>query len=109
MPSLHVADASHDANFRDCRPAAESQEGTPAMPSGRVRYRDISPEAWRRKVANVVSVMEKRMANSVPPGRTRPRRQTYTVHDFHPVSPMPWSDAARRRARPHLALRRGRR
>jgi hypothetical protein len=64
---------------------AEARGGTGSYPERIVRYRDMSPEAWKEKVRFTVGLMEDRLAEFGFGWRDTTAAQAYTVHDFHPV------------------------
>jgi hypothetical protein len=64
---------------------AEARGGSGTYPERIVRYRDMSPEAWREKVRFTTSEMERRLAEFGFGWKDTTAAQAYTVHDFHPV------------------------
>ncbi len=64
---------------------AEARGGSGSYPERIVRYRDMSPEAWREKVRFTTSEMERRLAQFGFGWKDTTAAQAYTVHDFHPV------------------------
>jgi hypothetical protein len=64
---------------------AEARGGAGSYPERIVRYRDMSPEAWKEKVRFTVGLMEDRLAEFGFGWRDTTAAQAYTVHDFHPV------------------------
>jgi hypothetical protein len=64
---------------------AEARGGAGSYPERIVRYRDMSPEAWKAKVRFTVGLMEDRLAEFGFGWRDTTAAQAYTVHDFHPV------------------------
>jgi hypothetical protein len=64
---------------------AEARGGSGTYPERIVRYRDMSPEAWREKVRFTTAEMERRLAEFGFGWKDTTAAQAYTVHDFHPV------------------------
>jgi hypothetical protein len=64
---------------------AEARGGAGSYPERIVRYRDMSPEAWKEKVRFTVGLMEDRLAEFGFGWQDTTAAQAYTVHDFHPV------------------------
>jgi hypothetical protein len=64
---------------------AEARGGSGTYPERIVRYRDMSPEAWREKVRFTTSEMERRLAEFGFGWKDTTAAQAYTVHDFHSV------------------------
>jgi hypothetical protein len=64
---------------------AEARGGRGSYPERIVRYRDLSPEAWKEKVRFTTGEMERRLAEFGFTWRDTTAVQAYTVHDFHPV------------------------
>jgi len=63
--------------------SAEARGGTGSYPERIVRYRDLSPEGMKEKVAFVVREMESRLAGFGFAWKDTTATQAYTVHDFH--------------------------
>jgi hypothetical protein len=64
---------------------AEARGGAGSYPERIVRYRDMSPEAWKEKVRFTVGLMADRLAEFGFGWQNTTAAQAYTVHDFHPV------------------------
>jgi hypothetical protein len=64
---------------------AEARGGPGSYPERIVRYRDLSPDAWREKVRFTASEMERRLAEFGFGWKETTAVQAYTVHDIHPV------------------------
>jgi hypothetical protein len=64
---------------------AEARGGEGSYPERIVRYRDLSADGLREKVAYTVGEMEDRLAAFGFGWRETTAVQAYTVHDFHPV------------------------
>ena len=64
---------------------AEARGGAGSYPERIVRYRDLSPDALKEKVAFTVREMESRLAEFGFGWKDTTAAQAYTVHDFHPV------------------------
>jgi hypothetical protein len=64
---------------------AEARGGEGSYPERIVRYRDLSPEGLKEKVAFTVREMESRLAEFAFDWQDTTAAQAYTVHDFHPV------------------------
>lgn len=64
---------------------AEARGGSGSYPERIVRYRDLSPEAWKEKVRFTTGEMERRLAEFGFGWNDTTAVQAYTVHDFHPV------------------------
>jgi hypothetical protein len=64
---------------------AEARGGSGSYPERIVRYRDMSPQAWKEKVRFTTSEMERRLAEFGFAWQDTTAVQAYTVHDFHPV------------------------
>lgn len=64
---------------------AEARGGAGSYPERIVRYRDLSPDAWREKVRFTASEMERRLAEFGLTWTETTAVQAYTVHDIHPV------------------------
>jgi hypothetical protein len=64
---------------------AEARGGTGSYPERIVRYRDLSPEGLKAKVAFTVREMESRLAAFGFGWKETIATQAYTVHDFHPA------------------------
>jgi hypothetical protein len=64
---------------------AEARAGTGSYPERIVRYRDLSPQGLKEKVAFTVGEMESRLAELGFGWQDTTATQAYTVHDFHPV------------------------
>ncbi|WP_407165636.1 hypothetical protein [Bradyrhizobium sp. ORS 111] len=64
---------------------AEARDGPGSYPERTVRYRDLSPEAWREKVRFTTGEMERRLAEFGFTWADTTAVQAYTVHDVHPV------------------------
>ena len=62
---------------------AEARGGTGSYPERIVRYRDLSPEGMKEKVAFTVREMESRLAGFGFAWKDTTATQAYTVHDFH--------------------------
>lgn len=65
--------------------SAEARDGPGSYPERIVRYRDLSPQAWREKVRFTVEEMERRLGEFGFEWSDTTAAQVYTVHDFHPV------------------------
>jgi len=65
--------------------SGEAREGGATYSERTVRYRDLSPDGLKEKVAFVVDAMERRMGEFGFGWKDATAVQTYTVHDFHPV------------------------
>jgi hypothetical protein len=66
---------------------AEARGGAGSYPERIVRYRDLSPDGLKEKVAFTVREMESRLAAFGFGWKDTTAAQAYTVHDFHPVMP----------------------
>jgi hypothetical protein len=64
---------------------AEARGGSGSYPERIVRYRDLSPEAWKEKVRFTTGEMERRLAEFGFGWTDTTAAQAYTVHDFYPV------------------------
>ena len=64
---------------------AEARGGEGSYPERIVRYRDLSAEGLKEKVAFTVGEMESRLAAFGFSWKETTATQAYTVHDFHPV------------------------
>jgi hypothetical protein len=64
---------------------AEARGGSASYPERIVRYRDLSPEGLKEKVAFTVREMESRLAAFGFGWQDTTAAQAYTIHDFHPV------------------------
>src|SRR3954469_15208824 len=64
---------------------AEARGGAGSYPERIVRYRDMSPEAWKEKVSFTAGLMQGRLAELDFGWSDTTAVQAYTVHDFHPV------------------------
>jgi hypothetical protein len=64
---------------------AEARGGAGSYPERIVRYRDLSPEGLKEKVAFTVREMESRLAELGFGWQDTTATQAYTVHDFHHV------------------------
>jgi len=64
---------------------AESREGGGSYVERTVRYRDVSPDGLKEKVAFTVGSMESRLAAFGLGWKDTTAVQAYTVHDFHPA------------------------
>jgi hypothetical protein len=64
---------------------AEARSGEGSYPERIVRYRDLSAEGLKEKVAFTVHEMESRLAAFGLGWNDTTATQAYTVHDFHPV------------------------
>jgi len=64
---------------------AEARGGQGSYPERIVRYRDLSADGLREKVAYTVGEMEGRLAAFGLGWKEATAVQAYTVHDFHPV------------------------
>ncbi len=64
---------------------AEARGGDAPYPERIVRYRDVSPDGLKEKVAFTVGEMERRLAAFGADWAGTTGAQIYTVHDFHPV------------------------
>ena len=64
---------------------AEARGGAGSYPERIVRYRDLSPDAWREKVRFTAREMERRLAEFGFTWTGTTAVQAYTVHDIHPV------------------------
>jgi hypothetical protein len=64
---------------------AEARGGAGSYPERIVRYRDLSPDAWRDKVRFTTGEMERRLAEFGFGWKDTTAVQAYTVHDVHPV------------------------
>jgi hypothetical protein len=64
---------------------AEARGGEASYPDRIVRYRDLSADGLREKVAFTVREMESRLAAFGFDWKETTAVQAYTVHDFHPV------------------------
>jgi hypothetical protein len=64
---------------------AEARGGSGSYPERIVRYRDLSPEAWKEKVRFTTGEMERRLGEFGFGWKDTTGVQAYTVHDFHPV------------------------
>jgi hypothetical protein len=64
---------------------AEARGGAGSYPERIVRYRDLSPDAWREKVRFTTAEMERRLAEFGFSWTETTNVQAYTVHDVHPV------------------------
>jgi hypothetical protein len=63
---------------------AEARGGSGSYPERIVRYRDLSPEGLREKVAFTVAEMASRLSAFGLGWQDTTAVQAYTVHDFHP-------------------------
>jgi hypothetical protein len=63
---------------------AEARGGSGSYPERIVRYRDMSPEAWKEKVRFTVGELERRLAEFGFTWQDTTGVHAYTVHDFHP-------------------------
>ena len=63
---------------------AEARGGAGTYPERIVRYRDLSPEGLREKVAFTVAEMASRLSAFGLGWQDTTAVQAYTVHDFHP-------------------------
>jgi hypothetical protein len=64
---------------------AEARGGGGSYPERIVRYRDLSPDAWKEKVRFTVAEMESRLRAFGFAWQDTTAVQAYTVHDFHPL------------------------
>lgn len=64
---------------------AEARGGAGSYPERIVRYRDLSPEAWREKVRFTADEMARRLGEFDFNWQDTTAVQAYTVHDIHPV------------------------
>jgi hypothetical protein len=64
---------------------AEARGGSGSYPERIVRYRDLSPDGLKEKVAFTVGEMEGRLRAFGFGWKDTTDVQAYTVHDFHPV------------------------
>jgi len=64
---------------------AEARGGEGSYPERIVRYRDLSSDGLKEKVAFTVGEMESRLAAFGLGWKETTAVQAYTVHDFHPV------------------------
>jgi hypothetical protein len=64
---------------------AEARGGDAPYPERIVRYRDVSADGLKEKVAFTVGEMEQRLAAFGADWAATTGTQIYTVHDFHPV------------------------
>jgi hypothetical protein len=64
---------------------AEARGGAGSYPERIVRYRDLSPEGLKEKVAFTVREMESRLTAFGFGWKETTAAQAYTVHDFHPA------------------------
>jgi hypothetical protein len=64
---------------------AEARGGSASYPERIVRYRDLSPDGLKEKVAFTVREMEDRLGAFGFGWSDTTDVQAYTVHDFHPV------------------------
>ena len=63
---------------------AEARGGAGSYPERIVRYRDMSPEAWKEKVRFTTGEMERRMKRLGFGWPDTTATQVYSVHDIHP-------------------------
>ena len=77
--------ASHASPSFVIAGGAEARGGAGRYPERIVRYRDLSPEAWREKVRFTTSEMERRLDEFGFTWAETTAVQAYTVHDIHPV------------------------